>query len=84
MKKASKSPRNLCGERIKLARMRLKMMQADLCAAMEDFEVQMDRTAITRIENGQRNVYDYELVALAQALEVTIEWLLFGGDLKVD
>jgi len=41
--------------------------------------VQLDRAAVAKIENGHRRVYDYEVKALAKALNVKVAWL-FGVD----
>lgn len=84
MAQKRKPPQNLCGPRIKLARQRLGMAQVDLSAALESFGVSIPRSTIARIERGERNVFDYEVVALAQALEVDVRYLLLGGELKVD
>ena len=37
-----------------------------------------DRATVARIEAGDRVVSDLELVALANALDVDVGWLLFG------
>jgi hypothetical protein len=42
--------------------------------------VQLDRSAVAKIENGLRHVLDYELEALAYTLNVDVRWLL--GDEK--
>ncbi len=39
--------------------------------------VVVDQTAISRIESQKRYVMDYEAVAIAKALKVTVGWL-FG------
>jgi hypothetical protein len=36
----------------------------------------LDRVAITKIESGQRCVFDFELPPLAAALKVDVRWLL--------
>lgn len=36
-----------------------------------DFDIQMDRSALGRIETGDRGLYDYELVAISKILEVS-------------
>jgi hypothetical protein len=40
--------------------------------------VQLDRAAIAKIENDHRRVLDYEVRALAEALNVQVDWLLGG------
>jgi hypothetical protein len=47
----------------------------------------LDRVAITKIESGQRCVFDFELPPLAAALKVDVRWLLgmqnTGGPAKI-
>lgn len=47
----------------------------------------LDRVAITKIECGQRCVFDFELPPLAAALKVDVRWLLgmqnADGPLKI-
>jgi transcriptional regulator with XRE-family HTH domain len=38
----------------------------------------MDRAAVAKIENNLRRVLDYELKAIAGALDVEVDWLLGG------
>jgi transcriptional regulator with XRE-family HTH domain len=38
----------------------------------------MDRAAVAKIENNLRRVLDYELKAIATALDVKVDWLLGG------
>jgi transcriptional regulator with XRE-family HTH domain len=71
---------NLCGKRIKLARTMKEMHQVDLAAALAvdcDLE-KMNQSVISAIERGTRQVSDVELAALADVLDVGVEWLLFG------
>jgi transcriptional regulator with XRE-family HTH domain len=37
----------------------------------------MNQASISKLESGQRYVMDYEALALAKALKVTVSWL-FG------
>ncbi len=70
---------NLCGKRIKLARVNKEMAQVDLAAALSvDYELDLQQTRISAIERGERHVGDKELVAIADILDVTVEWLVFG------
>ena len=36
----------------------------------------VDQSIVSKIENGTRPVYDYELPKIAKALKVTVGWLL--------
>lgn len=68
--------KNLCGNRVKEARARLNITQADLAARLQVAGVTMERDSISRIEIGTRFVTDYELSVLSDVLGVSVEWLL--------
>jgi transcriptional regulator with XRE-family HTH domain len=38
--------------------------------------MKVDQSIISKIENGSRPVYDYELPKIAMALKVTVGWLI--------
>jgi len=71
--------KNVIGNRVGEARKKFKplLTQDALSGKLAAMGVQMDRAAIAKIENGYRRVYDYEVRALAKALNVKIDWL-FG------
>lgn len=68
--------KNLCGNRVKEARARLNITQADLAARLQVAGVTMERDSVSRIEIGTRFVTDYELSVLSDMLGVSVEWLL--------
>lgn len=68
--------RNISGEQIREARLRLRLSQAQLAARMQTEGVPIEQDALSRIESGDRLVQDFELKALARCLRVTIDWLL--------
>ena len=68
--------RNICGDRIRLARLAKRFSQSDLCRQLQLIGIPMERDSISRIEIGTRFVTDYEVVEIARALDVPIEWLL--------
>lgn len=70
-----KGRKNLCGNRVKEARARLKITQEDLAARLQVEGITMERDSVSRIEIGTRFVTDYELVVLARVLNVSLEWL---------
>ena len=82
MKKTTKTTaaKNVIGKRIREARLKCSppVSQDDLSGRLAARGVLVDRTAISRIENQTRYVMDYEAVAIAQSLKVSIAWL-FGG-----
>lgn len=68
--------KNLSGPRIKEARIKKRLSQADLAARMQVEGVTIERDSISRIEIGTRFVPDYELPVYAKVLEVSVEWLV--------
>lgn len=66
-----KGRKNLCGNRVKEARARLKITQEDLAARLQVEGITMERDSVSRIEIGTRFVTDYELVVLARVLNVS-------------
>ncbi|HBJ85794.1 MAG: helix-turn-helix transcriptional regulator [Prosthecobacter sp.] len=73
--------KNIVGARVQAARLRTKppMTQAQLAEALIKQGVSIDRAGISKIEIGQRSVYDFEVKALSKVLGVTLEWLLKDG-----
>jgi transcriptional regulator with XRE-family HTH domain len=70
--------KNIVGERVREARKKAKpqVTQLELLARLQVLGVKIDQPALSKIENGQRPVFDYEAVALAKALNVSASWLL--------
>lgn len=71
------------GERLKIARQRKNLRQIDISIALEEYDIFMTQSAIGKIERGERNLYVHELAALAEILEVSIEWIIKGGELRI-
>jgi len=67
---------NLVGERVKEARGKGQLTQEELSKKLTKFGVAIDRAGVAKIETGIRGVLDFELVALAKALNVKVMWLL--------
>lgn len=63
---------NLCGERVREARMRMGWSQEELAAKLQ----LAGQMAVSRIETGKRVVPDFELPILAEVLRVSTDWLL--------
>ena len=75
-----KGSKNICGERVKEARKRLKLSQENLAAKLQLEGVNIERDSVSRIEIGTRFVADYEIVALCKILKVSPEELLGLGN----
>lgn len=67
---------NTSGERVKEARERAGLSQEQLAARIQLAGLSISQKSISRIETGVRVVPDYELTYLADALDVTIYYLL--------
>jgi hypothetical protein len=82
MKKTRKArQRNLIGRRVRQARLKSNppVSQDDLAGRLAGQGILLDRTAISRIEGQTRYIMDYEAVAIARSLKVSVAWL-FGQD----
>jgi hypothetical protein len=68
---------NLTGHRIRQARLacRPSLSQQGLANELARRGVTLDQTAISRIEQKQRGVLDYELAVIARCLKVSVSWL---------
>lgn len=68
--------KNLCGNRIREARLRQRLSQYDLAARLQTQGILIEQDSISHIEIGTRFVADYEVKVLAKVLNVPLEWLL--------
>lgn len=75
--------RKQLGERLRIARQRMNMSQLELSLALEDHDIKLNQTAIGKIERGERNMYVHQLVAFADVLDVSVGWVLKGGDISI-
>ena len=67
---------NLCGERVRDARVKEGWSQEQLAAKLQLAGLQLGQMAVSRIETGKRVVPDFELPIIAEVLGVTTDWLL--------
>lgn len=76
--KKPKLQKNIIGDRVREARLKSKpkVTQLDLIARLATRGIELDETAISKIESGTRPVMDFELVAIAESLGVKVVWLL--------
>ena len=68
--------KNISGNRIREARLKCRLTQEDFAAKLQLAGITIERDSISRIEIGTRFVADFELMVIAQILNVTVEWLL--------
>jgi transcriptional regulator with XRE-family HTH domain len=64
--------KNLCGDKIREARLKQRLSQSDLAAKIQIEGVTLERDSISRIEIGTRFVTDYELKIFARVLRVNV------------
>ena len=72
--------KNLVGGRVRQTRKKAKpsITQSELVARLQVLGMKIDQSGLSKLEGGRRPVFDTEVVALAEALKVTIAWLLEG------
>lgn len=68
--------RNIIGVRITEARKKKKMKQVELFTQLQLHGVEISTPALSLLEGQKRPVSDIELNALADVLEVSVNWLL--------
>ena len=68
--------RNLIGARVTKARESLGMKQVELLAQLQLKGVDLSVPALSLLEGQKRPVSDIELNALADILNVSVDWLL--------
>lgn len=68
---------NIIGEKVKEARIKANLSQAELSAKLKLLPVYICRGSISRIENGDRMVNDIEIDGLSKVLNVSLDYL-FG------
>ena len=73
--------KNVVGSRIREVRHRSgkRVTQDQLAARLQALGVDLDRTAISKIETGRRPVTDIEIIALCDALGVTVAEIFGEG-----
>jgi transcriptional regulator with XRE-family HTH domain len=65
--------KNISGDVIKNSRIKIGMSQETLAGKLNLLGLKMDQSAISRIENGTRELYDYELYCICKILEIDIK-----------
>lgn len=67
--------RNIIGKRIRMIRKKKNLTQNELTARIQVRGVNIDRPMLSRIETYSREVYDFEVKVIAEALDVSINEL---------
>lgn len=76
LRKQDLGDRNLIGARVEAARKKRGMKQKELLAQLQVSGVDMNASGLSKLEGQIRYVTDVELVALADILDVSVDYLL--------
>ena len=76
LRKQALGDRNLIGVRVEEIRKKKGMKQKELLAQLQVRGVDMNSSGLSKLEGQIRYVTDFELVALSQILEVSVDYLL--------
>ena len=68
--------RNICGKKVEARRKEIGMKQKDLLAQLQVSGIDLNASGLSKLEGQLRGVTDYELKAIAIALDVSVNWLL--------
>ena len=79
-RKLALGDRNLVGKRVTQARISQDMKQVELLAKLQLAGIDMSVPALSLLEGQKRPVSDIELNALADILNVSVNWLLGRED----
>ena len=72
--------KNLIGARVESARKEQGMKQKELLAQLQVRGVDLNASALSKLEGQLRIVTDIELLAFAEILDVDVMWLLTGKE----
>ncbi len=68
--------KNIIGTRVVALRKTKKMKQKEFLAKLQTVGLDLSPTSLSRLEGQQRLVQDFEVVAIAKALDVSVRELL--------
>ncbi|HOA34108.1 MAG: XRE family transcriptional regulator [Clostridiales bacterium] len=76
IRQQSLGDRNIIGKRVEQRRKAIKLKQKELLDQLKVRGVDLNSSGLSKLEGQLRRVTDYELVAIADALGVSVNWLL--------
>lgn len=68
--------RNIAGARVEMRRKEIGMKQKDLLTRLQVRGIDLNASGLSKLEGQFRSISDFELVALAEVLGVSINWLV--------
>lgn len=76
VRKQELGSRNIAGCRVEQRRKTIGMKQKDLLTQLQVRGIDLNASGLSKLEGQIRSISDYELVALADVLGVSVNWLL--------
>ena len=76
IRKQELGDKNIIGSRVEGQRKTLGMKQKDLLAQLQIKGIELNASGLSKLEGQLRGVQDYELKAIAEVLDVSVNWLL--------
>ena len=67
---------NIIGAKVEQQRKAIGMKQKDLLAQLQIRGIDLNASVLSKLEGQLRGGADYELKAIAESLNVSLEWLL--------
>lgn len=75
-RKQALGSRNIIGARVEMRRKAIGMKQKDLLTQLQIRGIDLNASGLSKLEGQIRSVLDYELIAIADVLGVSVAWLL--------
>ena len=76
VRKQALGDRNIVGARIEQRRKAIGMKQKDLLTQLQIRGIDLNASALSKLEGQLRSVLDFELIAISDVLGVLVNWLL--------
>ena len=76
VRKQALGDRNIVGARIEQRRKAIGMKQKDLLTQLQIRGIDLNASALSKLEGQLRSVLDFELMAISDVLGVSVNWLL--------
>lgn len=76
LRKQELGSRNIVGARVEARRKELSMKQKELLRELQIRGIELNASGLSKLEGQIRSVSDYELVALSEILDISINRLL--------
>ena len=76
VRKQALGDRNIVGARVEQRRKAIGMKQKDLLTQLQIRGIDLNASALSKLEGQLRSVLDFELIAISDVLGVSVNWLL--------